>query len=130
MLRKIKSCRNNSYDYRITDFFINCDTEDDVNIAAGRFSYILNRIIGIISSNRIAAGHINNRIAGSLNLSFQQWRLDSLLGCFLGLIITLGHTDPNESCSLSFHNGSDIRKVQINQRRNSNQIRNGLNTLS
>ncbi len=60
---------------------------------------------------------------------FQQRACHCKLHCFYRLVIARSHANADMGKALVLHNGLDVRKVQVNQGWDINQVRNPLHRL-
>ena len=65
-------------------------------------------------------------MGSTIDGGLQKWRCNRKLHCLDGLLITLGTADTDMCHTLVLHNGLYIRKVQIDQSRQVDQVGNSL----
>ena len=70
-LWQIKTGSNDCHDDRFPDLLVDCYAENDVDIIAGRFPDVFNRVVRVVNRNVRAAGNVDDRFLSAVDLSFQ-----------------------------------------------------------
>ena len=60
-LWQIKAGSDDCHDDRFPDLLVDCYAENDVDIVAGRFPDVFNRVVRVVNRNVRAAGNVNDR---------------------------------------------------------------------
>ena len=130
MIREIEAGRDNGNDDVLTDVIIDGDTVDDIDIISGSFTDVVDCDRRIVDRDVRTASNVDDRGFRAGDLGFKQRGLDRFGSGFLRLVFTLSHTDTDQCRALASHDCADIREVQVDECRNSDQVSDGLNALT
>lgn len=64
-LRQIKAGGDDCHDDRFADLLVNRYAEDDVDVIAGRFADVFDRVVRVVNRNVRAAGDVDDRLLGA-----------------------------------------------------------------